>query len=227
MECVLMALRTQRPWSTTMESTGLAQAIAETRPGIERLTVDQFHRMIDSGILREGEPIELIDGILVRKDSSDIGGDPMIHGPKHALCVQRLKELDVQARLHGYHLRQQLPLVLSDNREPEPDVAIVRGTVEHYQDHHPTAQDCLLAIEVSDSSLEYDRTVKGPVYAAAGIPVYWIVNIRERQIEVYRSPILTEKRYSLRTDFRPGDTATLEFGPDISVGVPVYDILPS
>lgn len=210
-----------------MESTGLEQAIATNRPGIERLTVDQFHRMIDLGILREGEPIELIDGILVRKDNSDAGRDPMTHGPRHALCVQRVKELDAQIRLHGCHLRQQLPLFLSRNREPEPDVAIVRGTIEDYQDHHPGAQECLVCIEVSDSSLEYDRTVKGPIYAAAEIPVYWIVNIPERQIEVYRSPIASEKRYAQRTDFKPGDTATLELAPGVSVDVHVDDILPS
>lgn len=210
-----------------MESTGLEQAIATTRPGIERLTVDQFHRMIDLGILREGEPIELIDGILVRKDNSDAGGDPMTHGPRHALCVQRVKELDAQIRLHGCHLRQQLPLFLSQNREPEPDVAIVRGTIEDYQDRHPAAQECLVSIEVADSSLEYDRTVKGPIYAAARIPVYWIVNIPERQIEVYRSPMASEKCYAERTDFRRGDTATLEFAPGVSVDVRVDDILPS
>jgi len=209
-----------------MESTGLEQAIAVTRPRIERLTVDQFHRMINSGILREGEPIELIDGILVRKNNSDTGGDPMTHGPKHALCVQRVKELDSRVSLHGCHVRQQLPLVLSHNRESEPDVAIVRGTIEDYQDGHPTAQDCLVSIEVSDSSLEYDRTVKGPIYAAAGIPMYWIVNIAERRIEVYRSPIASEERYAHRSDSTAGDTATLELGPGVLVDVQVDEILP-
>ena len=209
-----------------MASAGLEQAIAVSRPGIERLTVDQFHQMIDSGILREGEPIELIDGILVRKDNSDAGGDPMTHGPKHALCVQRVKELDMQVKQHGCHFRQQLPLVLSHNREPEPDVAIVRGTIEDYQDRHPAARECLAAIEVSDSSLEYDRTVKGPIYAAAGIPVYWIVNIPGRRIEVHRSPIESEERYAHRAEFGPGDTATLEVGSGVVVSVQVDEILP-
>jgi Uma2 family endonuclease len=209
-----------------MNSSALEQAMALSRPGIERLSVDQFHRMIEFGILGEGQPIELINGLLVRKDNSDSGGDPMTHGPKHALCIQRVRELDALARPLRYHVRQQLPLTLSHDREPEPDVVIVRGTIEDYRDAHPTASDCLLAVEVADSSLEYDRTVKGPIYAAAEIPVYWIVNIPERQIEAYTSPVAADGRYAHRTDFKSSDSVPLELGTSTSVEVRVDDILP-
>jgi Uma2 family endonuclease len=202
------------------------QAISVSRPGIERLNVHQLHQMIELGILREGEPIELIDGILVRKDNSDAGGDPMTHGPKHAFCVQQVMELNAEAKPHGWHLRQQLPITLTDNREPEPDVALVRGGIADYQDCHPGPSDCAAVIEVADSSLEYDRTVKAPIYASAQIPVLWIVNIPDRQIEVYQSPHAAEGRYDERTDFKCGQTAPLDLGEGASVVVKVDSILP-
>jgi hypothetical protein len=113
-----------------MNPTALERIRVASRPEIARLSVTQFHRMIELGILPEGEPIELIDGILVRKDNSDTGGDPMTHGPKHAFCVQRLKDLEGCVKPYQCHLRQQPPIILSDNREPEPDIVLVRGTID-------------------------------------------------------------------------------------------------
>jgi hypothetical protein len=89
--------------------TALERIRVASRPEIARLSVTQFHRMIELGILPEGEPIELIDGILIRKDNSDAGGNPMTHGPKHAFCVQRLKDLEGRVKPYQCHLRQQLP----------------------------------------------------------------------------------------------------------------------
>lgn len=209
-----------------MDSVALALPISEFGPAIERLDVDQFHRMIELGILREGAPIELIDGILVRKDNSDRGGNPMTHGPKHALCLQRIRELDARLRPHGCHLRQQLPVTLSARREPEPDAVIVRGRIEDYQTCHPQAEDCLICIEVADSSLEYDRTVKCRMYAAAGLPEYWLVNIPDRYVEVYRSPVPAEAIYAVRTDYRAGETLQFELVPEVFFEVPVADLLP-
>lgn len=205
---------------------GLELPVAELGAAIERLDVDQFHRMIEVGILREGAPIELIDGILVRKDNSDRGGNPMTHGPKHALCLQRIRDLDARLRPYGCHLRQQLPVTLSARREPEPDGLIVRGRIEDYEARHPTAADCLICIEVADSSLEYDRTVKYQMYAAAGLPDYWLVNIPDRQVEVYRSPVPAEARYAVRTDFRCGQTLPCELAPGVVLEVPVGALLP-
>jgi len=114
----------------------------------------------------------------------------MTHGPKHAYCVQRLKYLDVLVKPHGYHVRQQLPITLSDNREPEPDKTIVHGTIDEYQDRHPGPSDCLAAIAVADTSLKYDRTVKAQIYATAEIRLYGIINLPADQIEVYQAPLL-------------------------------------
>ena len=209
-----------------MVVSGMELPVADLGAVIERLDVDQFHRMIELGILREGAPIELIDGILVRKDNSDQGGNPMTHGPKHALCLQRIRELDARLRTYGCHLRQQLPVTLSARREPEPDGVIVRGRIEDYETRHPTAADCLICIEVADSSLEYDRTIKCQMYAAAGLPEYWLVNIPDRLVEVYRAPVPAEARYAVRTDFRSGETLQFELAPGISVDVHVGELLP-
>jgi Uma2 family endonuclease len=209
-----------------MASPGMELPIAELGPAIERLDVDQFHRMIESGILREGAPIELIDGILVRKDNSDLGGKPMTHGPKHALCLQRIRELDARLRPHGCHLRQQLPVTLADRCEPEPDAVVVRGRIEDYETRHPAPEDCLVCIEVADRSLEYDRTIKGPMYAAAGLPAYMVVNLRQSQVEVYRSPVPSEARYAERTDCPSGAVVNVELPGGASLEIRVEEWLP-
>lgn len=209
-----------------MNSPVLEQPITPNPTRIERLNVAQFHRMIELGILPEGVPIELIDGILVRKDNSDSGGDPMTHGPKHAFCIQRLKELEEKVKPYRYHLRQQLPITLSDSREPEPDIAIVRGTIADYSEHHPAPSDCLAVIEVADSSLDYDRTTKASIYAAAGIAFYWIVNLPARRIEIYESPVAAEQRYAKQTSFEAGDIIGLSLDRHLSVNIEVDGILP-
>jgi hypothetical protein len=187
-------------------------AIAGSRQGLERLTVAQFHRMIEAGILREGAAVELIEGILVRRDSSDVGGDPMTHGPKHAYHLQRIIQW-AEAALSGtgHHARPQLPITLDDS-EPEPDIAVVRGSMDDYRSRHPKAADWALAIEVADSSLEYDRMVKAAVYASAEIAVYWIVNLQDRSIEVSETPVATEKRYRSQRTLSAGASATIDLG---------------
>src|SRR5437016_5838388 len=110
-------------------------------PQLVALTVDQFHHMIASGILRDGDPIELIDGIMVRKDRSSRGGDPTTHYPAHAVSVTRLERQLRIAEQHGYYLRTQLPVTLSSTREPEPDLAVVRGSETDYPERHPGPGD--------------------------------------------------------------------------------------
>src|ERR1700730_13905121 len=101
-------------------------------PNVVPLTVDQYHRMIAQGILREGDSIELIDGILVRKDRADKGGEAMAHGPRHAFSVKQLQRLFRKVEERGYHLHSQLPVTLGGIQEPEPDLALVRGREEDY-----------------------------------------------------------------------------------------------
>jgi Uma2 family endonuclease len=202
-----------------VNSIAFEQAIVLTRSGIERLNVDQYHRMIEQGILREGDPIELIDGILVRIDRSDRGGDPMSHGARHAYCLQQLRKIEGQLKQSECHVRQQLPITISDHRKPEPDGAIVAHTTSDYMDHHPTGSDCRVVIEVSDSSLAYDQTVKQAIYAAAGIPVYLIINIPERQIERYTTPIAADSCYLDRPIFKRGSALEIVTGGDTTIHI--------
>lgn len=205
----------------------LEQVVAGQAPSVLPLTVEQYHRMIEQRILREGEPTELIDGILIRKDRADAGGSPMSHGPRHSLTVKRSDRLLRVVEAHGCHLHVQLPVTLSINQEPEPDLGIVRGGPEDYQHRHPGPADVIALIEVADSSLAYDRTTKQRLYASAGISPYWIVNLVDNQIEVYQQPLPSEGRYATRTDFRPTQTIELILGPTQTIQIRVSDVLPT
>ncbi len=164
-----------------------------------RLTVAQYHEMLAQGILAEGEPCELLDGHLVRKDRSRAGEDPMTVGHQHALVVTKLAALGPRLGRLGCHIRTQQPITLAPHSEPEPDAAIVAGTPDDYADRHPRGSDVLCVIEVADSSLELDRTTKLAIYARAGIPVYLIVNLVERTFELHSQPIRRSSRYGDRT----------------------------
>ncbi|HUY91490.1 MAG TPA: Uma2 family endonuclease, partial [Pirellulales bacterium] len=143
-----------------------------------RFTVDQYHEMIDAGILGENERIELLEGGILHMSP---------RGPRHVFAVQELAARLAPLLPADWHLRSQDPLTLAES-EPEPDLAIVRGARRAYAARHPVAGEVGLVVEVADSSLEFDRSVKQRIYAAAGIPEYWIVNLDQRSIEVYREP---------------------------------------
>jgi hypothetical protein len=204
----------------------LEQVVMGRAPSLLPITVDQYHRMIESGILREGDPTELIDGVLVRKDHSDRGGNPMAHGPRHALTLKRSQRAQRAVEDFDAHLHVQLPVTLSALQEPEPDLAVVRGRPEDYQTRHPGPEDIRALLEVSDTTLEYDRTTKQRLYAAAGVGVYWILNLPENQIEVYEQPLPGEGRYAVRTDFRSGQVVRLVLGSGQQIDVAVEQLLP-
>jgi hypothetical protein len=169
------------------------------------ITVQQYHAMISAGILHEGAPIELIDGLLVQKDRRDKGGSIKMVGPRHATTVQKLpKTLNDAMAGAALHARSQLPITLSGLGEPEPDCSIVVGTADDYARHHPGPADVLLVIEAADSSLAYDRTTKQRLYATACIPAYWIVNLQDDVIEVYETPLVDEGRYQTCVTYQRG-----------------------
>ncbi len=146
--------------------------------GFRRFTVDEYHRLIDIGLLNGDDAVELLDGYLVLK---------MPHNPPHDSGIQALMELFRAALPAGWALRVQSAVTLAES-EPEPDAAVVRGSWKDYRKDHPRPKDIALVVEVADSSVDRDRKGKGPIYAAAGIPVYWIVNIPEARVEVYSDP---------------------------------------
>jgi len=180
------------------------------------LTVDQYHQMIETGILAEGEPIELLDGSLFFKDRSAVGKDPMSVGPDHSLTVKKLARLDRKLNRFGCHIQTQQPVTIPDYDEPEPDGAIVIGKPEDYAGRNPGPADVTCVIEVSDSSLRIDRTTKLRVYADAGIPQYVIINLADRVIEVYSQPMTGRGRYAETTTLLPG--TRVEFLTDKSLG---------
>jgi len=140
---------------------------------IWRLSVDQYHAMIQAGILTEDDPVELLEGWLVTKMSKN---------PRHTFVTQLARDVVASLLPPGWYVNGQEPVTTKDS-EPEPDVAVVRGNRRQYIDHHPGPQDIALVVEVADSSLQRGRSLKKRLYAAAGIPVYWIVNLLDGQIE--------------------------------------------
>ena len=185
----------------------IPSTVADIR--VARLTVGQVHAMLVAGILREGEPVELIDGVLVYKDRSDHGEDPMTIGRRHNLAVKLLARLDPELVLRGCHMQTQGPLSLPPHDEPEPDGVILRGNPRDYAGRLPGATDATSVIEVADSSLEYDRNQKLALYARAGISQYLIVNLRESLVEVHEDPIPNEERFTRHRVCRAGDRVAL------------------
>jgi Uma2 family endonuclease len=171
---------------------------ARTAPGFlssaafRRFTLDEYHRMIAGGVLTDGEPVELLDGYLVRK---------VARGTPHDSALDELEGLLGPLLPAGWFLRGQRAGTLPPS-EPEPDLAVVRGPRSRYRAAHPTAADIGLLVEVSDSSLAIDRTDKLVIFAAAGVPVYWVVNIPDRRVEVYARP--TAGGYADATHFAVG-----------------------
>jgi Uma2 family endonuclease len=145
---------------------------------IWRLSVEQYHAMAQAGILDEDDPVELLEGYLVTK---------MTKYPPHTLAKDLAREEIERLVPAGWFLGSENPLTTLDS-EPEPDVTVVRGARRDYKMRHPGPADVVLVIEVADSSLRRDRTLKKRIYARAGIPVYWIVNLVDRRIEVYTVP---------------------------------------
>lgn len=149
-----------------------------------RFTREEYHKLAELGILREDERVELIEGEIIKMAPAS---------PEHVAETHSL--YDRLRRLFGksYTVRLQAPLALGDS-EPEPDLAVVQGAAKDYLHAHPT--HAVLVVEVAQTSLQYDREVKSSLYAKAGIPEYWIINLQSRQLEVYRDPAESpEARY--------------------------------
>ncbi len=142
---------------------------------IWRLTVEQYHEMIASGILTEDDPIELLEGWLVTK---------MPINPPHNLATHLTHDALRSIVPSGWFINVQGPITTADS-EPEPDIMVARGSRRQYFERHPSPEDIALVVEVADATLQRDRTLKLHVYASAGIVAYWILNLVERQLEVY------------------------------------------
>ena len=160
---------------------------------ILRLSIEQYHAIIQAGILTDDDSVELLEGWLVFK---------MPKNPPHRATTRLVRTALENILPAGWYVDSQEPITLS-NSEPEPDIVVVRGDTRQYLDRHPGVEDIALIIEVSDTTLQRDRTVKKRIYARAGIAIYWIVNLVEGLVEVYSQPLVEVEQpdYSQRLDF--------------------------
>ena len=157
----------------------MSAVLSDIPPTRFKLTVEQYHRMGELGILRPDDRVELIDGELVRMA-------PV--GSMHSGLVSRLNRLLVERVGRNGVVSPQNPVILSEVTEPQPDLTVLRWRADDYTADTPQAGDTLLVIEVSDSSLRFDRQVKLGFYAQAGVPEVWILDLRARRLLVHREP---------------------------------------
>ena len=143
------------------------------------LTVDEYFRLIEAGEIDEDAPVELWEGRVVEKVSK---------GPSHQASLTKLMRLLFRLVPEGWFPTQESPLAIGVNKVPEPDAMVVRGRVDDFSRRPPSGKDVALVVEVSASSLERDLGPKQTAYAAEGIPVYWVVNLVDRRIDVHSNP---------------------------------------
>jgi len=184
--------------------------VAAPSPDVQqrRISVDEYHRMIEAGILDEDEKVQLIDGMLVAMTPQ---------GQPHAFAIMRLTRLLARALSDDFEVLPQLPLTLGDDSEPEPDLAVVRAQDVASTTRHPGT--ALLVIEVAGDSLRFDRRTKLALYARSGIPEYWIVNLQDAVVEVYREADAAAGAYRSTQVARRGETLSAVALPDVRVDV--------
>lgn len=178
-----------------------------------RFTVADYYKMADAGILMPSDRVELIHGEILKMSPIK---------SLHAGIVNKLASLLILALQGKAIVAIQNPLNIDADTEPEPDIVVARYRADSYTENHPTPEDVLLVIEVADTSLQYDRQVKVPLYAQAGIPEYWIVNIPEQQIAVFRQPV--KGKFAVKESISPGGVAVCE---SITLQLPVEDLFPA
>ena len=168
-----------------------------------RFTGEDVMRMLQAGVLREHDHVELIEGRLIEMTPQ---------GPAHGVTITYLADLIRDARPAATHVMSQRPLDVSADTWPEPDIALLRGATRDYWERHPTGADALLVVEIAFSSQEIDRR-KASLYASAGVPVYWLIDLAARRIEVRTDP--TGTQYKLTRLLEAGESIELP-GTDVS-----------
>jgi Uma2 family endonuclease len=179
-----------------------------------RMTVEQYHAMIDTGILDEDSPVELLEGVLLEK---------MPKNPRHVAATGAVRTALAQRVPTGWYVRSQDPITLSSS-ESEPDITVVRGQPSDFRLRHPGPADVALVVEVADSSISRDRSLKSRVYARAGIPVYWLLDLNSNTLEVRTQP--DGDGYRSVTVFHPADEVPVVPASDPARSIPVSTLLP-
>jgi Uma2 family endonuclease len=171
-------------------------------------SVEEFHRMADAGVFAEDDRLELLEGEIVRMT-------PI--GSRHAGCVDRLNEWFGQRLAGEAIVRVQNPVLLSQQTELYPDIALLKRRPDFYSQSHPQPGDVLLVVEVAETTGNYDRRIKVPRYARAGVPEVWVVDLRDRAIDVYRGVEGDEYREQRRVG--PGESLVIPGVPERLIAV--------
>ncbi|MGB6296130.1 MAG: Uma2 family endonuclease [Rivularia sp. (in: cyanobacteria)] len=173
-----------------------------------KFTVEQFHKMAESGILNEDDRVELILGEIIEMAAIGI---------KHAACRRRLNSFLHQKLGHKVIISIQNSVVLNEFSELQPDVAVLKPREDFYASAHPQAKDVFLIIEVADTTIKYDREVKIPLYAEKGVIEVWLVDINLECVEVYREPV--NSKYQKVEKFSKGESLIIQAFDDIKISV--------
>jgi Uma2 family endonuclease len=188
--------------------------MAHGAPARTRYTKEQYFRLVTTGVLRPEDRVELLEGVVVAMAPQS---------PRHATAVRQISEALGKAVAGQAIVSTQLPLIAGKRSVPQPDVAVLPGSHADYLAEHP--HEALLVVEVAESSLAQDRITKTAMYARAGVPEYWIVNLRDDCVEVRREPEPDARRYGSVRIARRGERIELVGLPGVSVAVD--DLLPS
>ena len=199
------------------EYCGRVAHVIKNKVETRRLRRIEYEQLVERGMFA-GEHLELLDGLLVVREPQN---------SPHATAVLLVQRALARAFGDEWTVRSQMPFALDDDSEPEPDVVVVKGQIRDYATAHPSR--CALLVEVADSSLLFDRRKKAMLYARAGIADYWIVNLRDRVLEVHRAPRRRARphsrpRYARAELLRPPATVTPLAAPGALI--PVTDLLP-
>lgn len=205
----------------------MATATQTREPAVEslldlrhRITVDEYHRMAGAGMFEPGTRIELLEGVLVAK---------MTKNPPHTQACDLIQYLLIHLLPAGFFFTMGSPLTIEgSDSEPEPDAMVVRGRIRDFVGRRRTPADAALVIEVSDASYSLDRHHKWLTYAAAGVPIYWIVDLNRKRLEVHTEPTGQGEaaRYSLTRLYGPEDEVPLVLDGREIARFPARDILP-
>jgi Uma2 family endonuclease len=187
-------------------------------PRLRRWTRLEYERLVDLGMFRSGERLELLDGMLAVREPQ---------GSRHAAAIRRVVDVLRAAFGKAWHVDSQMPFALDADSEPEPDIAVVPRDRHHYRRGHPSR--AVLIVEIADSSYRVDRSFKASLYARAGIAEYWVVDLARRRLEVYRAPEAAAAagrgwHYGSVTRLRGRATVTPLSAPGVTIRV--ADLLP-
>lgn len=180
---------------------------------LRSFTVKEYDSLINTGFFNENDSIELLNGIIIEK---------MPKGTKHALFNDFIATRLTQIFGENAYVRNQNPIWLDDISEPEPDIVLAELPFEKYFDKHPAPKDIFLILEVSDTTLNFDRNAKSLAYARAGIRQYLLLNVNEKTLEDYREP--SNDGFQSKQTYRAGQTFSLVSFPEIALSV--TDFLP-